>query len=80
MFSMSSSRPKETLTSEPLPCPECGEEKMVSIVENCTLDDGTVVKKLRHHKCIECGSRFFSDDAMHRIQSTRHTHEFAHAV
>jgi transcriptional regulator NrdR family protein len=58
--------------SEPLPCPECGEERLVCVVENCRLDDGLTVRHLAHRKCLACQTRFFDDAAMHRIQSERH--------
>lgn len=70
-FSMSLSHPKGVQISEPLPCPECGQIEMTRIVETCQLEDGLTVKRLRHYKCRSCGSRFFDDDAMHKIQSVR---------
>ncbi|MHC4227174.1 MAG: hypothetical protein ACYSW0_07055 [Planctomycetota bacterium] len=48
--------------------------RMIRIVETCQLDDGLTVKKLAHYKCSSCGSRFFDDDAMHRIQAERASH------
>ena len=72
MCFMSSSHPKEVQTSEPLPCPECGEDRLVRVVENCRLDDGLTVRRLAHYKCQSCQSRFFDDAAMHRIQTERH--------
>lgn len=68
---MSSFQASGTPISEPYPCPECGAVEMIHVVENCRLDDGLVVKRLRHLKCRSCGARFFDDDAMHRIQSLR---------
>ena len=68
---MSSSHPREAPLSEPLLCPECGKTEMVSIVESCCLADGLTVKRLRHYRCRSCGSRFFDDAAMHRIQQQR---------
>ena len=47
---------------------------MVRVVETCRLEDGLLVKKLAHYKCSSCGSRFFDDDAMHRIQAVRVSH------
>jgi DNA-directed RNA polymerase subunit RPC12/RpoP len=44
---------------------------MSRVVETCKLEDGLVVKKLAHYKCSYCGSRFFDDEAMHRIQIER---------
>ncbi len=57
--------------SEALPCPECGARSMVRTVGDCRLEDGLCVKRLAHFRCRVCGSRFFDDDAMHRIQSER---------
>lgn len=57
--------------SEPYPCPECGELGLVQVVETCRLSDGLTVKKLRHFKCTACSTRFFDDEAIHRIQSER---------
>lgn len=68
---MSSSHRKEVPTSEPLPCPECGELQMIRVVETCRLADGMTVKKLAHYRCQSCDSRFFDDDALHRIQAAR---------
>jgi len=68
---MSLSHRKKVLTSEPFPCPECGKTQMIHVVETCRLADGLPVKKLGHYKCRSCGSRFFDDDAMHRIQGAR---------
>jgi predicted RNA-binding Zn-ribbon protein involved in translation (DUF1610 family) len=68
---MSSSHQRRALTSEALPCPECGKVEMVRVVENVQLADGPTVKKLAHYKCRSCGSRFFDDDAMHAIQAAR---------
>jgi len=68
---MSSSRQREAQISEPLPCPECGEAEMASVVETCRLKNGLTVKSLRHYKCPSCGARFFDDDAIHRIQEAR---------
>jgi transposase-like protein len=45
--------------------------RMFHVVETCRLEDGLTVKKLAHYKCRSCGSRFFDDDAMHRIQTVR---------
>jgi len=47
---------------------------MVRVVETCRLEEGLTVKKLAHYKCRSCGSRFFDDDAMHRIQAARASH------
>ena len=58
-------------TSDPYPCPECGEVSMVQVVETCHLHDGLTVRKLRHLKCQSCSARFFDDEAMHRIQAER---------
>ncbi len=57
--------------SEPLPCPSCGKERLVRVMEDCTLDDGVIVRRLRHLKCESCQSRYFDDDAMHQIQIAR---------
>ena len=54
--------------------------EMAQTVENCRLDDGLSVKRLRHFKCRTCGARLFDDDAMHRIQSERAEGILAHAV
>ena len=77
---MSSSPQREVRISEPLPCPECGALAMAPKVENCRLDDGLLVKHLRHFKCGACGARFFDDNAVHRIQGERAAHTLAHAV
>jgi hypothetical protein len=53
---------------------------MIQTVENCRLDDGFVVKRLRHFKCQACGTRFFDDDAMGRIQEARDKHHLPRAV
>lgn len=76
---MSSSPQREARMSEPLPCPECGAMQMVRTVENCRLDDGLQVRRLRHLKCGACGARFFDDEAMHRIQAERAKLSLAHA-
>jgi predicted RNA-binding Zn-ribbon protein involved in translation (DUF1610 family) len=68
---MSLSHPKRAPISEFLPCPECGKVQMARTIETCRLADGLTVKGLRHYKCRSCGSRFFDDDAIHRIQSVR---------
>ena len=68
---MSSSHLRKALTSDALPCPECGRIQMIRVVETCRLADGLTVKKLGHYKCRSCGSRFFDDDAMHGIQAAR---------
>ena len=66
--------------SEPMPCPECGAMQMTQTVGNCRLSDGIVVRRLRHFRCGECGSTFFEDAAMHRIQAERAKHAVAQAV
>ncbi|MBI2438134.1 MAG: hypothetical protein HYV36_04895 [Lentisphaerae bacterium] len=53
---------------------------MSRTVENCRLDDGLFIKRLRHFKCRACGARFFDDDAMHCIQSHRAKQFLAHVV
>jgi transcription elongation factor Elf1 len=68
---MSSFHRKEAPISEPFPCPECGKNSVVTVIENCRLDDGTTIKKLRHYKCRNCGVRLFDTDAMHGIQRQR---------
>ena len=70
---------KEALMSEPLPCPECGKVRMKRIIETCRLHDGIKVKRLRHYKCSSCGARFFDDDAMQAIRSSR-TLQASHAA
>lgn len=54
--------------------------RMRRTIENCRLDDGLAVKRLRHFKCMSCGARFFDDDAMHLIQQARLSYAPAHAV
>ena len=54
--------------------------QLAHTVENCRLDDGLVVRRLRHFKCRSCGLRLFGDDAMHRIQAQRSDRGAAHAV
>lgn len=66
--------------SEPLPCPQCGVEQLVEVVEDCRLEDGLTVKRLRHLKCLSCGARYFDDEAMHRIQTERDRHGVSRAV
>ena len=44
---------------------------MTRVVENCQLDDGMTVRRLRHFKCQSCHARFFDDDAMSRIRHER---------
>ena len=68
---MSSSHPKKAPTSESLLSAECGQVRMVRVVETCQLEDGVTVKRLSHYKCEACGVRFFDDDAMHAIQAAR---------
>jgi predicted RNA-binding Zn-ribbon protein involved in translation (DUF1610 family) len=68
---MSLSQASAARTPEPLPCPECGAVRLTRVVENCRLDDGLVVARLRHYKCQACGARLFDDDAMHRVQASR---------
>ena len=53
---------------------------MVYTVENCRTEDGLTVRRLRHLKCRACGTRFFDDAAMHRIQAERGKLSLAHAV
>ena len=77
---MFSSHRKEARISEPLLCPSCGKEQMISTIENCRLSDGFAVKRLRHYKCQACGDRFFDDEAMHRIQKARKMQNTAAAV
>lgn len=77
---MSSSPQKEARTSELLPCPECGAMQMACTVENCRMEDGLTVRRLRHFKCRACGARFFDDAAMHRIQTERAKFSLAHVV
>ena len=71
---MSLYHPKEVPISEPFPCPECGKVSMRRKIENCKLEDGFIIRRLKHYKCLSCGSRFFDDDAMHRIQAERAHH------
>ena len=77
---MSSSRANAVPTCDLLPCPECGAEKMARVVENCRLEDGLLVRRLRHFRCRACGTRFFDSDAMHCIQALRAGQAVAHAV
>ena len=75
---MSLSQAKKARISEPFPCPECGAVKMTLVVENCRLEDGLVVNRLKHYKCKTCSTRFFDDSAMHRIQAERAKKSIAH--
>jgi hypothetical protein len=77
---MSSFPQKETPIADPLPCPECGEMQMVRVVENYRLQDGLVVKRLRHFKCCACDARFFDDAAMNQIQEERDKQRLPRAV
>jgi hypothetical protein len=54
--------------------------ELARTVENCRLDDGFSVKRLRHLKCRACGARLFDDEAMHRIQAERAKRGLAHVV
>lgn len=67
-------------TAEPLPCSECGETRLVSTVENCRLEDGLTIRRLRHFKCLSCDARFFDTAAMHRIQEERKKQSATSAV
>jgi hypothetical protein len=80
MYSMSSSPQNEVLTSEPLPCPECGALQMTKMIADCRLNDGVVVKRLQHFKCRACGATLFDDEAMHKIQAQRARHPVVLAV
>jgi len=71
MCSISSSHRKKAPTSELLPCPECGEVKVVRTGEGCRLADGLKIKSLGHYKCRSCGACLFDDDAIHAIQAAR---------
>jgi hypothetical protein len=53
---------------------------MVRTVENCRLQDGLNVRRLRHFKCQACGTRCFDDDAMRRIQAERDKRRLSRAV
>jgi transposase-like protein len=44
---------------------------MTRSVATCRLEDGFIVKGLRHYKCQSCDARFFDDEAIHRIQTER---------
>ncbi len=54
-----------------LPCPECGFVSMKRIKADCTLNDGTKVPGLKHYLCSTCGSKFYDNEAMERIESIR---------
>lgn len=71
MCSMSLSRPREAPMPEPLPCPECGEERLARSVENHRVEAGLTIERLRLFKCRACGACFLDDDAVHRIQRER---------
>ena len=77
---MSSFPRSETPMSEPLPCPECGAVRMSQTVGSYRLENGLIVKRLRHFKCQSCGARFFDDDAVRRIQAKRQEQSVARAV
>jgi len=77
---MSSSLQREAQMSDLLPCPECGALELFKTVENCRLDDGLSIKRLRFFKCRACGAKLFDDAAVHRIQSERAGHALANAV
>lgn len=68
---MSSFHQKEAPITEPFPCPDCGESAVQTLTETAKLADGFSIKKLSHYKCFNCGSRFFTDQAIHQIQSAR---------
>ncbi len=68
---MSSFHQREALIPEPFPCPDCGETAVQTMTETFQLSDGFSVKKLSHFKCSNCGSRFFTDQAIHQIQAAR---------
>ena len=44
---------------------------MACVVEALRLENGVTVENLRFHRCRSCGSRFYDDDAVHRIQAAR---------
>ena len=77
---MSLYHPKEALISDPFPCPECGKDSMKRKIENYKLEDGSIIRRLKHYKCLSCGSRFFDDDAIHRIQAERLHHSLKGAA
>mgnify|MGYP001602743269 CR=1 FL=1 len=68
---MSSSQASVAPMFERLPCPDCGAPQMTRIIENCRLEDGLLVNRLRHFKCRSCGARFFDDTAMQHIRAER---------
>jgi len=52
-------------------CWECGRKAMRWVVEDCILDDGTIVPSLEHLKCSACGERGFDLAAMRKIRAYR---------
>jgi transposase-like protein len=44
---------------------------MACVVETLHLENGLTVESLRHYRCRHCGSRFYDDEAIHRIQAAR---------
>jgi transposase-like protein len=44
---------------------------MACIVETLRIENGLRVENLRYYRCRSCGSRFYDDEAIHRIQAAR---------
>ena len=68
---MSSSHQKKAQIYKTLPCPECGESELHYVTEDVQLNDGAIIPELHYLKCRSCKSKFFDDDAIHKIQSIR---------
>jgi transcriptional regulator NrdR family protein len=52
-----------------LPCPICGRQSLVEVVEDCELSGGRLLRRLRHTRCKSCGERFFDVAAMAAIEA-----------
>ncbi len=54
--------------------------QMAYTLEDCRTEDGLTIRRLGHLKFSACGTRFFDDDAVHRIQKERASHPLVRAV
>lgn len=44
---------------------------MACVEETVRLENGLTVENLCYYRCRSCGSRFYDDEAIHRIQAAR---------
>lgn len=75
---MSSSRRKEPLMDDALPCPACGKVDIAGVTETVVLEDGVVARNLPHSKCRSCAFRLFDTKAVHTVQKTRNQAKRSH--